>query len=206
MILFCFLFLFFSATCFAQFSDSLTHLISFGASGNINRTSTSAAYLLTNEARFSTKKKRITTNSSARWLYGEIDNKLSNNDFITTHDFNRFNQKGNFYYWGLANYTTSYSLRIYGGLARKYPLDDFIAGTVRPRKGVIERVLVDAVDHNAIEIVVVIRSVGTGGYLSADSFRYRAKSLVWVASVADLDKRADPLVALREKSKQQPKR
>jgi hypothetical protein len=97
----------------------------------------------------------------------------------------------------------SYSLRIYGGLSRKYPLDDFIAGAVRPRKGVIERVLVDAVDHNAIEIVVVIRSVGTGGYLSADFFRYRAKSLVWVASVAGLDKRADPLVALREKSKQQ---
>lgn len=95
----------------------------------------------------------------------------------------------------------SYSLRVYGGSSRKYPLDDFVAGTIRPRKGAVERVLVDTVDHNAIEIVVVVRSVGTGGYLSADAFRYRAKSLVWVASVKDLDKRADPLVALRDKSK-----
>jgi hypothetical protein len=79
-------------------------------------------------------------------------------------------------------------------------LDDFVTGTIRPRQGKIERVSVERVDEDAIEIMVVIRSVGTGGYLSADAFRYRAKSLIWVASVAGLDKRADPLVALREKS------
>jgi hypothetical protein len=95
----------------------------------------------------------------------------------------------------------SYSLRIYGGSSRKYPLDDFVAGTIRPRSGAIERVLVDSVGGNAIEMIVVMRSAGTGGYLSADAFRYRAKSLTWVASVAGLDKGADPLVALRNKSK-----
>ena len=94
----------------------------------------------------------------------------------------------------------SYAVRIYGGSSHKYPLDDFVTGTIRPRQGKIERVSVERVDEDAIEIMVVIRSVGTGGYLSADAFRYRAKSLIWVASVAGLDKRADPLVALREKS------
>jgi hypothetical protein len=97
----------------------------------------------------------------------------------------------------------SYALRIYGGSSRKYPLDDFVIGTIRPRRGTVERVLVDNVGDGSIEIVVVIRSVGTGGYLSADAFRYRAKSLTWVGSVAGLDKRADPLAALRGKAKRE---
>ena len=98
----------------------------------------------------------------------------------------------------------SYALRIYRGNSRKYPLDDFVTGTIQPRRGAIERVLVDSVGgNNAIEIIVVIRSVGTGGYMSADAFRYQAKSLVWLASVSGLDKRADPLVALRDKTKRQ---
>jgi hypothetical protein len=97
----------------------------------------------------------------------------------------------------------SYALRIYGGSSRKYPLDDFVIGTIRPRRGTVERVLVDSVGDGSIEIVVVIRSVGTGGYLSADAFRYRAKSLTWVGSVAGLDKRADPLAALRGKAKRE---
>lgn len=100
----------------------------------------------------------------------------------------------------------SYALRIYGGSSRKYPLDDFVTGTIRPRRGTIERVLVDSIGGgNAIEIIVVIRSAGSGGYLSVDAFRYRAKSLVLVASVSGLDKRTDPLVALRDKAKRQPK-
>jgi hypothetical protein len=95
----------------------------------------------------------------------------------------------------------SYALRIYGGSSQKYPLDDFVTGTIRPRDGAIERIKVDSIGSgNQVEIIVVIRSVGTGGYLSADAFRYRAKSLVLVASVAGLDKRADPTVALRETS------
>jgi hypothetical protein len=48
---------------------------------------------------------------------------------------------------------------------------------------------------------VIIRSVGSGGYLSADAFRYHAKSLEFVVSVSDLDKRADPMEALRGKFK-----
>jgi len=98
----------------------------------------------------------------------------------------------------------SYALRIYSGSSRKYPLDDFVAGTILPRSGAIERVLVDSIGGgDAIEIVVVIRSVGSGGHLSADAFRYRAKTLIWVGSVSGLDKRADPLAALRDKAKRE---
>jgi hypothetical protein len=48
------------------------------------------------------------------------------------------------------------------------------------------------------EIIVVIRSVGSGGYLSADAFRFRG-SLEWVVSVSDLEKEGDPIQALRDK-------
>jgi hypothetical protein len=99
----------------------------------------------------------------------------------------------------------SYAVRIYGGASRKYPLDDFVIGTIRPRRGAIERVLVDSLDGGGVEIVVVIRSPGSSGHRSADAFRYRGRSLVWVSSVANLDTRADPLVALREKSKREKK-
>jgi hypothetical protein len=51
------------------------------------------------------------------------------------------------------------------------------------------------------EIVVITRSVGSGGYLSADAFRYQAGSLEWILSVLDLDKGADPILGLRDKIK-----
>jgi len=43
--------------------------------------------------------------------------------------------------------------------------------------------------------------VGSGGYVLADAFRYKSRSLQIIASVSDLDKGADPLKALREKFK-----
>ena len=96
----------------------------------------------------------------------------------------------------------SYALRIYGGSSKEFPTDDFIVGLIRPRNGTIEAVRFDDIDgDDRAEIVVIIRSVGSGGYLSADAFRYRARSLEWVVSVAALDKAADPIRALRDKFK-----
>lgn len=96
----------------AQFSDSLTHFTRLSASGNINRTSLGTSSLLNNEARYSIKKPRTVLNASAGWVYGRQASRVSNNDFTTTLDFNLYNKGGNFYQWGLANYTTSLSLRI----------------------------------------------------------------------------------------------
>jgi hypothetical protein len=96
----------------------------------------------------------------------------------------------------------SYALRIYAGPSEKFPMDDFVLGIVRPRNGIVEAVRFDDIDDDdKPEIIVIIRSVGSGGYLSADAFRYRARSLELAVSVSDLDKGEDPIRALRDKLK-----
>jgi len=96
----------------------------------------------------------------------------------------------------------SYALRVYGGASKKFPTDDFITGVIRPRNGVIEAVRFFSLDgDDSPEIVVILRAAGSGGYLSADSFRYRNRSLEFIAAVENLDKTADPIRALRDKIK-----
>jgi Periplasmic lysozyme inhibitor of I-type lysozyme len=96
----------------------------------------------------------------------------------------------------------SYALRVYGGSSKKFPTDDFVAGLIRPRNGTIDALRFDDVDGDGRpDIVVIVRSVGSGGSISADAFRYRTKSLEFIGSVSDLDKRADPIQDLRKKIK-----
>lgn len=96
----------------------------------------------------------------------------------------------------------SYALRVYGGASTKSPTDDFVVGVIRPRNGTIEAVKFETVDgDDRPEIVVITRSVGSGGYLSADAWRYVDGSLEWILSVSDLDKGADAIQALRDKAK-----
>jgi hypothetical protein len=96
----------------------------------------------------------------------------------------------------------SYALRVYGGTSKKFSTEDFVVGLIRPRNGTIEALRFDDIDgDDGPEIVVIMRSVGSGGYLSADAFRYRTRSLEFVISVSDLDKGMDPIWALRDKLK-----
>lgn len=105
-------FLFLAPFAQAQFSDSITHQVRLSAAGNLNRSTNVTAYLLTNDARFSVRNKRTTLNTAATWLYGEQGSTLTNNDFSTTADFNLYRDSSKLYYWALANYVTSYSLKI----------------------------------------------------------------------------------------------
>lgn len=94
----------------------------------------------------------------------------------------------------------SYSVRIYAGANPGFPYDDFIAGTLRPRDGAVDNVLFADLDRDGSpEIVVVIRSAGTGGYLSADVFRLQGRTLSLVESVSGLAKDADPIRSLEAK-------
>ncbi|MXV52997.1 DUF481 domain-containing protein [Pedobacter sp. HMF7647] len=108
--------LFFFILChllsFAQFTDSTHYYVNFTLGGNINKTDDADSYLLNNALRFSVKKKRVTLNASNSWLYGNQDSRLTNNDYTATLDFNLYAKNTKLYYWGLGNYTTSYSLKI----------------------------------------------------------------------------------------------
>src|SRR5215510_2097588 len=94
----------------------------------------------------------------------------------------------------------SYTLRIYSGANPEFSMDDYVAGLVRPRNGSVEVVrFYDFDGDGRAEIVVVIRSVGTGGYLSADVFAYGNKLLKLVATVSDLPKDSDLLTEIKER-------
>lgn len=91
----------------------------------------------------------------------------------------------------------SYSLRLYAKNDPAFPYDSFITGIVRPRDGSVEEIKFADIDRDgAPEIVVVTRSAGSGGYLSADAFRFQQKSLALLASVTGIDGKADPVRAL----------
>lgn len=100
------------ATARAQFNDSTYHRLTLGISGSINKANGSTAYLLNNSLGFSVKKNDFVFNSSNNWIYGRQNNQLTNNDYSSTLNFNLYKTIPHFYYWGLANYNTSYSLKI----------------------------------------------------------------------------------------------
>ena len=94
----------------------------------------------------------------------------------------------------------SYSLRIYAGTNPRFPYDEFVAGIVRVRDGTVEAVRFWDLDHDgAPDIIVVMRSAGTGSYLSADAFQLQGTVLTLLESVSGLARDADPIRALEAK-------
>lgn len=92
----------------------------------------------------------------------------------------------------------SYSIRLYELADPRFPYDRFVAGRVMPREGTLEAVRWERVDGDALpDLVVIIRSVGTGGFLYSDAFTERDGKLERIAAVRELPKDADVLRALR---------
>lgn len=92
----------------------------------------------------------------------------------------------------------SYAIRLYGGANPDFPLDDFITGLIYPRNGTVERVVNTDLNGDGVsEVVVIIRSAGSGGYLSADAFSWQNKTLKRIHSIRDLTPKDDPLAALK---------
>lgn len=114
---------------FAQFNDSVHHQIGANLSGTMNRSPVAKTYLLNNGFKYSLNKKRTQLNFNNAWIYGENSGKLTNNDYNAALDFNIFrHNQARLNYWGLAGYTTSYSLKIghqlQTGLGAAYKLID----------------------------------------------------------------------------------
>lgn len=101
-----------SLTARAQFNDTTQYHVIFNGTGTANRTPDGNAYLLNNGLRFEVKKKSIALNASNTWVYGKSNNSVTNNDYSGALDFNLYKAIPHAYYWGLANYNTSFSLKI----------------------------------------------------------------------------------------------
>jgi hypothetical protein len=99
----------------------------------------------------------------------------------------------------------SFSVRLYEAAAAPDDTTFFIAGLIRSRDGVVEKViLADIDDDRQQDIVVIVRSVGTGSYLSAHAFAMAKDKLIFRTAVEGLAADADPVEALR-KSKEEKK-
>lgn len=65
----------------------------------------------------------------------------------------------------------SYDVRLYSGANPQFPLDQFIDGNVMGRDGGIKALkLQDLNGDKQPELIVIVESAGTGGYISADAF------------------------------------
>lgn len=119
---------FLTDAAFAQFNDSTHYHTSYASTGSINKTNDGSSYLLNNGFKFNIKNKRTTLNFNNSWVYGRSNKALTNNDFSSSLDFDLNKEKSHFYYWGLANYNTSYSLKInnqlLAGIGAAYNLID----------------------------------------------------------------------------------
>lgn len=97
---------------FSQFNDSTHYLLSYSATGTFNRATEGKSYVLNNALCFDINKKNMSLNSSNNWVYGENNGQLNLNDFSSALNFDINRALRTWYWWGLATYTTSYSLKI----------------------------------------------------------------------------------------------
>jgi hypothetical protein len=98
----------------------------------------------------------------------------------------------------------SFSLRLYEAAAAPDETTFFTSGLIRARDGAVEKVMLADIDGDQQqEIVVTVRSVGTGSYLSAHAFAVAKDKLVFLAAVEGLAAEADPVAALRKSTKKQ---
>jgi hypothetical protein len=91
----------------------------------------------------------------------------------------------------------SFSVRLYEAAAAPDETTFFTSGLIRARDGVVEKVmLADINGDKQQEIVVTVRSVGTGSYLSAHAFAVVKDKLVFITAVEGLAADADIVRAL----------
>ena len=97
---------------FTQFSDTVHCYINYSGTGNINRTSTGSTYLLSNALQFQVNKKKFSVNSSVSHVYGSDPITKTNDDLLAMLNLDVLKGVQKFYYWGLAGYEKSFSLKV----------------------------------------------------------------------------------------------
>lgn len=109
---FFFLFNVCSISVCAQYSDSVFYYTGLSSTGTFNKTNENSSYLINNVLKLGAKKKSITLNSNNKFLFGKQNDELTNNDLSSIWDINLYKTFPHFYYWGLFNYNSTYSLKV----------------------------------------------------------------------------------------------
>ncbi len=92
----------------------------------------------------------------------------------------------------------SYALRLYVPFDPEWPFDNYVGGEVRMRDGSLEQVLFDDLNEDkTMDVLVVQRSAGSGGYLRVDGFLLQKDGIVFAHSVDGLASDADPVASLK---------
>ena len=98
----------------AQYNDTTHYHTAYSSTGTINRTQDGNSYLLSNALNLGIHQKQLELSLAGSYVYGRQNNVLTNQDFITTLTANlyKFTPFKHSFYWALANYNTSFSLKI----------------------------------------------------------------------------------------------
>ena len=107
-----FLFISVSLPCLSQFSDTVNYYLNVAGTGSLNRTNTGTNYLLNNSAKFQIDKKKVSLNSMVGYVYGKNPTAKTNDDFLAVMNLDVLRDLQKLYYWGLASYEKSFSLKV----------------------------------------------------------------------------------------------
>lgn len=107
-----FVFMMIGGAVLAQFNDTVNYHLRAAATGNLNHTNTGSTSIFNNSFGFDINKKRFSLNSSAGYIYGKNPTQKTNDDFLGVMNFDYLYSVQKLYYWGLAAYEKSYSLKI----------------------------------------------------------------------------------------------
>ena len=96
----------------AQFNDSTHYYFYYGSSGSFSKTNDGNSFILNNNGRFTIDKSKFTLHTINTWIYGEQSDVKINNDFSSVIDLDYLKKQQRFYYWAIATFDKSFSLKI----------------------------------------------------------------------------------------------
>ncbi|RYY61842.1 MAG: DUF481 domain-containing protein [Chitinophagaceae bacterium] len=96
----------------AQGGDTTRYKFRYGLTGIYNRTNDVRSFVINNALALSVVRRKFALNSNSSWIFGRQESDLSNNDISSALNFDVLKDLQRLYYWGLANFTSSYSLKV----------------------------------------------------------------------------------------------
>jgi hypothetical protein len=143
------LFVFSSMSGYAQYTDSTNYYFNYSSTGSINKTQDGSSNLLNNSIKVGMKKKMLFLNFNTSYVYGKQNSYLSNRDLSSSFDMDLYKTFPHFYYWALATFNSSYSLKINNqwmtGVGVAYSLLDKPAAYLNLSDGML-------VDHTDLDL------------------------------------------------------